>query len=43
MFDSNQNVISNIINFDPTLDYSQDFSLSDDIDSKIYNLEETEE
>ena len=43
VFDSNQNVISNIINFDPTLDYSQDFSLSDDIDSKIYDLEETEE
>lgn len=42
MFDSNQNVISNIINFDPTLDYSEDFSLSDDTDPEVYDLEETE-
>ena len=42
VFDSNQNVISNIINFDPTLDYSEDFSLSDDTDPEVYDLEETE-
>ena len=42
VFDSNQNVISNIINFDPTLDYSSSFNVMDDIDDEVYDLEATE-